>query len=133
MARKLTQDMDIVKYRPAAVLPVPTQEWEFIKKKIGRIKPSLNVFLSLGFFCLGASLTAFYRARSASFPQDTPSTMSVDHVVAWMIVVVALFLAVSSFTFAWFRRRDTTQSVDDIIEYLQLIEQRHDFDSPSKN
>ncbi len=110
---KISQDVELISKKKSSAYPIEVQDWNLIKKRLGRINFSFNYFNSCGSLFIGSALSTFitYFIISEEFQFK-----------CLFISIVCLLLGVLCFIFAFFMNKENNIKVTDVIEDMHHIE-----------
>jgi len=115
----VSQKFTIVQPEQEDAAFIPKSDWERLKKKCERIKPSGSVFNSIGFTLIGISATALVTAITL------PSVVESSRVICWSVFAVSFIGAILSLYFSREQRKQLTTSKDDVLDEMEHLEKRY--------
>ncbi len=118
---QLSQGLDVLSPRSGKAYPIPCDEWNILKDKIGRLTSEPWLFHGIGFLLLGAALSALVSIFLGAF--DIPNDQRrLD--LAWSVFAVTAISGMACLFFAHKERGTHRERATDIVAQMDLIEKR---------
>ena len=114
----VSQEFEIIPLQKGKAYPIGVKEWEFIKRKIKEIKIEVNIFHSIGFLLLGASVSCLITIIATNFRDDASKYLT------WAIFAVSTSGGLLSIFFARDKHKQENAKPTEIINQMNLIEAR---------
>jgi len=127
---KMTQDYELVRPLKKRAYPILIEEWEHLKDKIRGICDNANLFHTVGSVLLGVSGSALIAALTLNIPTNTDGTTPMPIVLSWLICAGALICGALSLFFGHHQRKVQNSTASDVVEHMELIENRYEQKKP---
>ena len=117
----LSQGLEVLRPKADKALPIPCNEWDFLKEKIKQLTTEPWFFQSAGSTFIGAAL-----ATAISVLTGAVSATTVQNAlfIAWTVIVVCLFVGSICLFFAYKERQVHRTKASEVVTHMLLIEQR---------
>ena len=116
---QISQGFEVLQPRSGKAYPVPCEEWDFLKKKIGDIAFHNEFYNDSGWALIGIALSTFGSILLGAY-------ISISLIIAWAIVFVTLVLGVFCLIFASKVKKIKITEASEIITQMEIIEKRYD-------
>lgn len=131
---RMSQGYDVLQPKTGRAYPVPCDEWDFLKRKLGQVSTSPWAYHTIGSLLGGAAISTFVTILLGTFPSASSSPAII---VAWAVVAVCTICSLACFFFANQQGKVQVVQVSDVITQMELIERRyeavgHSSDVPSQ-
>lgn len=120
---KLSQGLEVLRPKSDKALPIPCNEWDVLKDKIGAITTEPWFFHTAGSTLIGAGLATLISIWTGAV-SATPDRSTL--VIAWSVTVVCALVGAACLLFAHTERKAHRTKAIDVITQMDLIEQRFD-------
>lgn len=120
---QMSQGLEVLRPRSGKAYPIPCEEWELLKQKIGRATTEPWFFHTLGSILLGAGLSAFIPIVTNSFVLPAQNYALG---VTWVVAVSASVCGVVCLLFAQKEKAVHRERASDVVAQMQLIEHRYE-------
>ncbi|MBI2175022.1 MAG: DUF3395 domain-containing protein [Candidatus Omnitrophica bacterium] len=120
---RMSQGYDVLQPKTGRAYPVPCDEWDFLKRKLGQVSTSPWLYHTIGSLLGGAAISTLVTILFGTFP---PASSSPAIIVAWAVVAVCGICAVVCFFFADQQRKVQVVQVSDVVTQMELIERRYE-------
>jgi hypothetical protein len=102
-------------------MPIPCNEWDFLKNKIGQLAAEPWFFQSAGSTFIGAALATAISVLTGSVAgASAPNALF----IAWTVVAGSLFTGSVCLFFAHKERKIHKIKANEVVTHMNLIEQR---------
>ena len=119
---QVSPDVFVLAARPGAAYPIRCEEWANLKKKIQKITSEPWFFHTIGSVLSGAFVTTLIGIFLGTW-EKPEQHQSLAH--AWAVVVVTGILAGMGLFFAHQQRSLQRERAKDVIDQMELIENRY--------
>lgn len=118
---KMSHDLEVLTPKDDKALPIPCNEWDILKRKIGELTTEPWFYQTTGSTLMGAALaTAISVLTGAVSTTSAPNAI----VIAWAVTIVCLLVGLVCLFFAHEERGVHKTKAKDIVSQMELIEQR---------
>jgi hypothetical protein len=117
---KMSQGLEVLRPKADKALPIPCNEWDVLKNKIGELTTEPWFFHSAGFTLVGAALATLISILTAAVTTTDQNTI----VIAWAVTTVCLLVGVACLLFAQTERKAHKSKARDVLTQMTLIKQR---------
>ena len=118
---RMSQGMDVLQPKSGEAYPIPCQEWDSLKERIGRLGMEPWIFASLGSLFIGAALTTIITIVIGGIRGDSQG----HHIlIAWAVVGITTMTGLISGGFSMKERATHRERAADIITTMKLLEGR---------
>lgn len=127
---QISQGYDLIAPSPGKAYPILCYEWRYLKDKVRKITDPVDVYHTAGSALIGAAISTFITIVSGGIQTPAPTlgqtvqTAGNGLVVAWACVAVTGVCGGVCFFFAYEKRKVTHLKGSDVIDYMDIIEQR---------
>ncbi len=118
----ISQGYDILQPVSGEAYPIPCDEWDFLKRKLGVASSSPWLFDVVGSVLLGSCLTTLITIIVGALPTDPQSRAPI---IAWAVVAVTLICGLTCLFFAQQQRQVRSVQAGDVLTQMELIERRY--------
>jgi hypothetical protein len=123
-AYQLSQDYEVLQPACGKAYPILCSEWEYLKKKISKISDKVNIYHTIGSVLIGAGLSTLIGVLSGGFTNSQNAGVPIGIVVAVACIIVLLVCGSISIYFAFEKRKVSEVKASDVIDQMEIIEQR---------
>lgn len=113
--------MQVLVPRSGPMYPVPCNEWDFMKKNIGRLADQPWLLQTIGSVFVGAGIAELGTIFSGAIPENSPQWIA----RAWSFGVGALICGAVTLFAARQNLSATGTTAQNVVEYMTLIEGRY--------
>ncbi len=117
----LSQGLEILRPKADKALPVPCNEWDFLKEKIRTLIVEPWFFQSAGSIFIGAALGTLISVMTGTVSNHSEPYAIM---IAWAIIIVCITAGAICLLFAHKERQVHRIRANDILMQMDLIEQR---------
>lgn len=121
----VSQGLEILRPKADKALPIPCNEWDFLKQKIKQLVAEPWFFQSAGSTSIGAALATVISVLTGSVPSTSGSF---DREIAWGIAAACAAIGSICLFFAHKERQVHRIKAADVLMQMMLIEQRFERD-----
>ncbi len=115
---KISQEFEILQHQKGKAYPISIKEWEFIKNEIKEINVNVNIFYSIGFLFLGASMSGFITIFTTEFKTEMSKYLTCGFVALFLIIgILSVYFAID-------KHKQEASKPKEIIKKIELIESR---------
>lgn len=118
---KLSQGLEILRPKSDKAFPIPCNEWDVLKDKIGAITTEPWFFHTSGSTLIGAALATLISIWTGAVSATSDKNALV---IAWAVTLVCALVGVVCLLFAHTERKAHRTKAGDVITQMTLIEQR---------
>ncbi len=118
---RISQGLDVLQPKSGEAYPIPCQEWDSLKERLGRLDGEPWMFAALASLLLGAFLSTLISIVIGGIGTD-PQGRNI--VIAWAVVVITGVSSILSGGFAIKERTVHRERATDILTTMNLLEQR---------
>ena len=118
----ISQGFDVLQPKSGKAYPIPCEEWELLKERLGRVSTPPWICQTLGSLLAGAGISILIVILTGSLP-DVPS---IARIVAWAVFAVCVIGAFLCYYLAYRERDVQAVYVLDVIKQMQVIEKRYE-------
>jgi hypothetical protein len=125
--RKITvsREFSVAAPQSERAYPIPSSEWERLKRAISRLAPQQNWYQAGGWLCAGVSITSFISIFGSDSLLSTNSP-----VVEWVAAISGGLLAAVLLYFDSQQRQSIAETAQNIVEDMSHIERMFVPDGP---
>lgn len=118
---KMSHGLDVLPPKPDQAFPIPCEEWDNIKERLGRLTDEPWLFHTVGSILMGTAITTLIAIALGGIAEDANG----DNIAfAWSVVGVAGLVGVACWFFAGKERRLHRERASDLVAHMDLIEKR---------
>ncbi|MDF9826221.1 putative membrane protein [Ereboglobus sp. PH5-10] len=119
---EVSQSMELLTPRKSQAYPIQKEEWNYIKEHINSCKCVFAIYNSIGFLLLGGGASGILSIIS------NPSCA-----LYWIITVCCFICGLLCLHFSKLSNQTKNENIDNIIEYMEIIEERYVESDPKEN
>jgi len=120
---RMSQGYDVLQPKTGRAYPVPCDEWDLLKRKLGQVSSAPWAYHTIGSLLGGAGISTFVMILLGTFP---PVSSSPAKIIAWAVVAVCGICSIACFFFADQQRKVQVVQVSDVVTQMELIERRYE-------
>lgn len=117
---RMSQNVELVQWREGKAYPIPCDEWDYLKRRIGEVSNHPNPFHTLGSLLLGAALSTLITILLGGIAVGQASVT-----IAWAVTAVTLISGIIALVFAY--KQDKVEKVQarNVLDQMAIIERRY--------
>lgn len=119
----ISQGLDVLTPKSGDAYPIPCDEWEFLKDKLGQVSEPPWLYQNASSLLGGVGLATLVTIIMGLLP---PLAQSHALVIAWAVVAVMIICSLACLHFAKEQRKMRSVHVSDVIKQMQIIERRYE-------
>lgn len=119
----MSQGYEVLPPKPGQAYPIPCQEWDFLKQKVGALSDRPWLLHTLGSILLGAALSTLITILIGAISTTTYANAVV---IAWAVTAVSAVCGAVCLFFADQQNRIQRVQASDVVTQMDLVEQRFD-------
>lgn len=118
---KMSHGLDVLPPKADQAFPIPCDEWDNIRDRLGRLTDEPWLFHTLGSILIGTAVTTFIAIVLGAVARDTNGY---NIAIAWSVFVVAGLVGTACWFFAVKERKLHRERASDLVAHMTLIEKR---------
>ena len=115
---KYSQEHEIIPPQKGQSYPISVKEWNFLKDKVKDIEIDINIFYTIGFLLLGASLSCLITIFATEFKTDASKYLT------WAIFGITVISGALAVYFGVDKHKTEMAKPTEITAQMNLIESR---------
>lgn len=121
---RISQGLDVLPPKSGNAYPIPCDEWNFLKGKLGLVSDSPWMYQNLASLFVGVGLATFVTIIMGLLPPLSQSSYAI--VIAWAVVAVMVICGLTCLHFAQQQKKMRSVHVSEVIRQMEIIERRYE-------
>ena len=118
---KMSQGYDVLPPKSGEAYPIPCQEWDFLKKKVGELSHRPWILHTIGTTLLGAALSTLITIVVGAIATTAHPNAEV---IAWSVVAVTAICGTACIYLGEQQHKIQRVQASDIVTQMELVEKR---------